>query len=316
MKHSLHLKIAFILLAQLVSHLAISQYIPMVEEGKFWIYLNHIDSDHPVAVSGHAITFEGDTIIGTLSYKKVYQLSLKGEHSCQFPPCFQFDVPYVISSKVLIAFIREDIADRKVYNLPIDPYGFCDTTEHLIFDYSLITGDTVNPCLFDFISAEPEHPIPMGIVDSIDVTERFGKNRNTLFTTGVQLHAYLPIIGEVLILEGIGLELYGIFHEPLSFLVDFCEGGMEACEILVSTPAPLYKQDITIFPNPSTGMVEITGVNDLKHIRIYSMMGALQAEYFNTQTLDVSALDSGVYVVELILENDDRMIRKIIKENR
>ena len=67
------------------------QYIPMVEEGKYWIYLNYyISGDNFLPVSGHAITIEGDTIINSISYKKVYKHLLKGGHPCMYPPCWQF----------------------------------------------------------------------------------------------------------------------------------------------------------------------------------------------------------------------------------
>ena len=249
------LKILTIIFLGLVPTWSPAQYIPMVEEGKFWIYLNHFDSDHPVAVSGHAITFQGDTIINSQRYKKVYRYSLKGEHNCPYPPCFQFDIPYVTTGKELISFIREDTVSKKVFNLPVLYYGFCDTIEHLIFNYSLGIGDTINVCIYEFIA--PNNP-PFGIVDSIKATERFGKNRNTIFTTGIQQHAYLPIVGEVLILEGVGLENYGIFHEPLSFLVDFCENGMNACELILSNATIEENKQVNVFPNPTQGALTVT----------------------------------------------------------
>jgi hypothetical protein len=81
------------------------QYAPMVEEGKYWIYLNLYDYDPLRAVSGHAITFQGDTIINSLSYKKVYKHLLKGGHPCMYPPCWQFTYPYQTESKSLISLI-------------------------------------------------------------------------------------------------------------------------------------------------------------------------------------------------------------------
>jgi hypothetical protein len=248
-----------VLLFSLLPNAAEGQYIPVVEEDKFWIYLQHEDIDHPSPVAGHAITFQGDTIINALNYKKVYRFMLAGEHSCPNPPCFQFDIPYQITSKSLISFIREDTSSKKVYNLPFLPYGFCDTIEHLVLDFSLTIGDTLHDCLYEFIGAFPEYPLAsLGIVDSIQVVPKFGKNRNTIFTTGIAIHGGLGHYWDVLILEGMGLEHYGIFHEPLTYLVDFCEGGMEVCELILNNTTVESEKEVTISPNPTQGLFTVT----------------------------------------------------------
>lgn len=294
------------------------QYIPIVEEGKFWIYLNHIDEDHPVPVSGHAITFQGDTIINALTYKKVFSYNLQGQHDCPFPPCFEFDIPYQTTSRTLISFIREDSIARKVFNLPaLNLDLFCDTDEHLLFDFSLAPGDTLNTCIYTFIGGDPNHNPAFGIVDSIKATEVFEKNRTTFCSYGYPLHGGLAFEGEVQIFEGVGLANYGLYHEPLTYLVDFCEGDMEACGILSSDATIENKKDVTIFPNPTNGILQI-GIEEkkLKNIRVYSMMGELLAEFVQTGTIDISQLAGGVYFLELNLENDQRIVEKVIKEIR
>ncbi len=308
--------LAIIVLCSLMTNMLLGQYTPMVEEGKYWIYLDHEDEDHPKAISGHAVTFQGDTIVNSVSYKKVYQLSLKGYHNCQYPPCFQFNIPYQSQGKLLVALIREDTLQKKVFNLPLENYGFCGTIEHLLFDFSLETGDTLNACLYDFIGANPEYVFPLGIVDSIKVVPLFGKERTTLFTTGVYQYGGLPWYGQVLILEGVGLEKYGVFHQPLSYLVDFCEGGMEACDLISSNSVIERKKEVNIFPNPTNGNLHIsTDDVELKSIRIYSMLGVFKTEFRNTNEIDLSAFEGGVYLLELISENGERIVKKVIKEN-
>ena len=294
------------------------QYIPMVEEGKYWIYLNYyISGDDFLSVSGHAITFQGDTVVNSVNYKKVFRLNLKGYHNCPWPPCWQFTYPYQTESKELIAFIREDTLSKKVYTLPLPLYSFCDTTEHLIFDYSLAVGDTVNSCIYDFIQASSVFETTGGIVDSIGERTIFGKNRYTIFTTG-----FLPYPGEDwatgtnLILEGVGLDCCGIFFNPLSAFVDFCEGGLYPCQLLSSNSDIESPKSLNIFPNPTKGIIQVSpGGEALKSIRVYSAMGVLQNEFFNTHKIDLGNLDSGVYFLELTMDNHQRMVTTIIKEN-
>ena len=293
------------------------QYIPMVEEGKYWIYLNYfIQLDDFLPVSGHAITFQGDTVINSVSYKKVFKLNLKGYHNCPWPPCWQFTYPYQTESKELIAFIREDTLSKKIYNLPLSLYEFCDTTEHLIFDFSLAVGDTVNSCIYDFIGAMYVSETPGGIVDSMGAIEIYGKNRNTIFTTGFLPFGQDFAIEQLSIMEGIGLEGAGIFFNPLSTFVDFCEGGLYPCQLLSSNSDIESRKTINIFPNPTKDIVQVsTGDAMLKSIRVYSAMGVLQNEFINTHMIDLANLDSGVYFLELIMDNHQRKITKIIKEN-
>jgi hypothetical protein len=305
----------------LISSIAVKpsygQYIPIVEEGKYWIYLNHFDGQPPMPVSGHAITLQGDTLVNSLSYKKVYWYKLSGWHNCPYPPCFQFHIPYQAESKVLIALMREDLVQKKIYNLPLTDFGFCSPAEHLLFDFSLAIGDTLNDCLYDFIGAHPENHESAGLVDSIHAEQRFGKNRNTLFTYGIPWYGGDPFYWQVLILEGVGLEYYGIIHQPLSYLVDFCEGGMGVCDLILSTPSIEPNQVPTLFPNPTDGMVQISGeMETLQSIRIYSAMGLFIAEFPNTGAIDIRNLEAGIYFVELISEKNERIVKKVVKANK
>ncbi|MBK9105983.1 MAG: T9SS type A sorting domain-containing protein [Saprospiraceae bacterium] len=293
------------------------QYIPMVEEGKYWIYLNYyISGDHLLPVSGHAITFEGDTIINSLSYKKVYKHLLKGGHPCMYPPCWEFTYPYQTESKSVISFIREDTLEKQIYNLPLLNWEFCDTAEHLIFDYSLGIGDTVNSCIYDFILAGLITETPAGIVDSIGARDLFGKSRNTIFTTGYLPYGQDYFIQPISIVEGVGLELAGIFFNPLSVLIDFCEGGINPCQLLSSNFGIENPKPINIFPNPTKGILHVSSEEvEIKSIRIYSTMGLFLAEFPITNSIDISNLEKGIYFLELISKSNERIVKKIAKQN-
>lgn len=297
----------------------LAQYIPMVEEGKFWIYQQQENQDFWTPISGFAITFLGDTIINSLSYKKVYQLNLKGEHCSDVTqyPCWDFDIPYQAESKQLISFIREDTVNRQVYNLPISNNGFfCDFEEYLMMDFSSSIGDTLNDCVYESIGADNTSMYSLGIVDSINVVEAFDKPRNTIFTTGLYLVIGLPAISELYFHEGVGINTYGLFYRSRSVFYDFCEGEMDQCNLILSQNSIDKNKQINIFPNPSKGIFQISMEEEkIELIKVYSLLGELKSEFQNSNDIDISDFPKGVYFLEIITKNNERLINKILKEN-
>lgn len=291
-----------------------AQYLPFVEEGKFWIYTNHFQSDMPSAISSHAITFKGDTLINSLMYKKVFRYNLKGDHDCppHERPCFQVEYPYQAESKWLISFVREDLDEKKVYHLPIDSNEFCASGDHLLFDFSLMVGDTLNDCLFSVIGIDTEPGV--GVVDSIKMENAYDKARNTLWTYGFEISIGLPFPSQIPIYEGVGAGSFGIFYKPLSVFSDFCEGDIERCNSIFSNDRATYAvNEINIFPNPSDGLFQLSlQPQFFKSMKVYSIFGKLMSELEVKSELDLRTFKSGVYVVELVTKDDYRIVQKVI----
>ncbi len=289
------------------------QYTPFVEEGKFWIYENHLNSDFPSAISGHAITFLGDTIINSFTYKKVYQLNLKGEHDCPPAqvPCWNFDYPYQTESKAITALIREDTLNKKIYNLLNSSTG----EEALLFDFSLNVGDTLNNYVYESIWASTTKEFPGGIVDSIKVIETHGQLRNSIFTFGFYSIIGLPFELPIIISEGLGFTEFGIFYKPLSVFVDYCEGEIEHCNLILSNESTTLLKEIKVYPNPSNGIFRIETDEALKNIRVFSILGQVKIESKFTNKIDLSPLENGIYLLEITTDKEEIFIKKIKKEN-
>lgn len=305
-----------VLLTILYSNAVVGQYIPLVEEGKFWIYKNYLSSDSPKAISGHAITFLGDTVINSKTYKKVYRLDLKGQHNCppMESPCWDFEYPYQHENKVNIGFIREDVANGKIYNLPNDGNHACGVGEYLLFDFAVSIGDTLNCSVYESILAN--QTVGGGIADSIKVIESHGKLRNSIFTYGFYTIVGLPYELEIPISEGIGFRDYGIFYKSKSDFVDFCEGPMEQCQLILSNNATYASGSIDVFPNPSSGKFHISMDKErIKSIRTYTMLGAFKKEVIGTNVIDLSNLEHGVYLLEIVTNDQQRLVRKVVLEN-
>jgi outer membrane receptor for monomeric catechols len=70
---------------------------------------------------------------------------------------------------------------------------------------------------------------------------------------------------------------------------------------------------LSIYPNPATDHIFVDGVQNIKSIKVYSILGCLEKEVFNTHKIEVSNLASGIYVVKV--RNGTNVIsKKFIKQ--
>lgn len=67
---------------------------------------------------------------------------------------------------------------------------------------------------------------------------------------------------------------------------------------------------ITIYPNPASEMVTISGLNNVNAIKVYSILGNLEKEIRNQNEFNVSDLSAGVHLV--MIESDGQKIMKRI----
>ena len=337
MTKTLLLPIILTLVASIQSVFLNAQYIPLIEESKYWIYFDF--QKRPRPTTGFLITIKGDTIVQNTAYKKVYKYELSGEvKTINFnePPIFVADIPYNVIDKELVSLIREDVNEKLIYNLPIkldsctkpsngvinpcNDIVFCDTLEHLLFDFSLSTGDTLNYC-----SYAPLHywPIEPEIIDSVKLEMHFGKLRNTFFTYGVA--SYLPNLDEpgpippsrVRIIEGVGFQNQGIFNYRFGSLVYYCEGDLEDCDIVSATKEVYLKEShVNVYPNPASDCLTVESNEDIESISIINPNGiALITVSFET-LLNLSNIPDGIYIIKIRFENGNLRNQRILKLNR
>ena len=70
---------------------------------------------------------------------------------------------------------------------------------------------------------------------------------------------------------------------------------------------------VNIHPNPAKNMLTISGLNNIDSVKVYSVLGRLEKEAFNTHQIDISDLASGVYMVK-VNNGSDMISKKIIKQ--
>ncbi len=191
--------------------------------------------------------------------------------------------------------------------------------EYLLFDYSLATGDTLNSCAREVTGADyPDSGEEVvGMVDSIGALDLYGANRRTLFTSGHSTGVGLAVYGQIGIAEGMGFTDSDFLRGGGRNLRDYCEGGFEVCQITTSSRTINANSPLSIYPNPSTnGLFQIDLAGELATaIKVYAVDGRLQLEPTVSGTLDLSSLDSGLYLVEIALRNGKRVIRRVVTGN-
>ena len=69
---------------------------------------------------------------------------------------------------------------------------------------------------------------------------------------------------------------------------------------------------LSIYPNPASSIVSVNGVKNIKSIKIYSILGSLEKEVFNTNQIDISELSSGIHLIKI--DNGTIFSKKIIKQ--
>jgi len=76
---------------------------------------------------------------------------------------------------------------------------------------------------------------------------------------------------------------------------------------------PTIQNSISVFPTETTGSVYITSPYEVKRVNVFSLQGSLVKTEINANTLDVSLLPKGVYILE-VNTLQGKSIHKIIKQ--
>lgn len=196
------------------------------------------------------------------------------------------------------AFFRVD--NEKVYfKLDYTP----DTTEYLIFDFSLIEGDT-----FWY----PDDPVSNYIYDGFSIIETLDTIQvfDGSFRKRWKLNPpYNNICGEnEYWIEGIGSAYSHPFYllncfECSTIFKEFWYKDSLVFENLISSDIEVQKPDFKIFPNPTADILYIENMN---HPILYSIFDTNGNQLLRGKTIDdtinVQELNSGIYF--LIFENE------------
>lgn len=82
---------------------------------------------------------------------------------------------------------------------------------------------------------------------------------------------------------------------------------------LSTTNYSFNKNQISLFPNPSSNYFEIQSKEILTKVEVYSLQGQLVKSFVPQSQYDISNLSSGLYLVK-ILANNDKITKRLIKQ--
>lgn len=215
----------------------------------------------------HAFVVSGDTTINAISYKKLYYQD--------FANSYPLSPPYLLEEEYLWGLVRDDSLERKVYVIVFEPYQYgyqCPIgEEQLLFDFSILPGDSTAHCL------------SLGgswVVDSTYISYKYGANRRTLHASGWMSRDIYEGIGSD---NGLFGTIYQIQGDDEYWLSEYCIGADEDCGIISgTTDVTIAERPAFIFPNPAGSELTIkmqAPFPEQGELRLYNALGQLVETY-------------------------------------
>lgn len=281
----------------------------MALEGAHWVLEAWSDTS-----GHHAFVVRGDSVINSVAYKKVYWQQLQGQIG------EEIEAPYFVLEEKLFGLLRDDIAAKKVFFIPLEGYNWglfaCEENgEQLLYDFSLQQGGFAPQC------TQYDESSPLEI-DSVSSVFLWGTDRQVQYIVNDNNGGLLNPPG--MFVEGIGTN-YGpftlgvpilIFGAQLK-LIDYCIGTEEECEFgIVSSTIEASEIPVKVFPNPANDLLHFNFPSDYvgETLMTISDMGGkkvaektFQLQGSMVAEVQVGHLSKGIYLLRLTTMGTDFM---------
>jgi len=73
-------------------------------------------------------------------------------------------------------------------------------------------------------------------------------------------------------------------------------------------------KNVSIYPNPTTGIVNFNSVEQIETITVYNLLGTKVDCFKNTNSIDMTTLPNGIYILNAMTLNGNTITRKMIKK--
>ena len=112
------------------------------------------------------------------------------------------------------------------------------------------------------------------------------------------------------------LNLWRTIQSPTIWYQEWCEGESLPffCDQLDETEEQMIQLDgITVSPNPSSGLVQINGI-DVAEVTVYNILGQIVKTERSTNEIDLEGLPQGIYTLRITDECSFVVTKKVIKK--
>ncbi|MBI3141907.1 MAG: T9SS type A sorting domain-containing protein [Bacteroidetes bacterium] len=286
----------------LMTKMAISQNSELLDSLKTWSVIQYNAYMSYFSEHSHKIRIEGDTLIDSIRYQKVWINETEDDNlhwRCK-------------------SFIRDENG-KIFYKKKRDNDGFYD--EYILYDFNAEVGDTFTTLTSMLTRTRVK-------IDSIFYSNIFGDSIKTwkvlLFTdyTGTQgAESYwyegigsekgLLYTGEIILHSGKALLCYN-YGDSLIYR----RKGYKDCYVSVGTNEMNPTNTIDLYPNPASSSITLQVPYRSFIVKITSITGQdvyknLMTE--NQKTIDISTFNKGVYIVTIIYGNgiNSKLMTKI-----
>jgi len=322
MKNAVIFTMAIFIIMQMLNNFCIGQnnsYLPMLNEDAVWFetYTNYSWPPSPYGYNTCGRKYlAGDTVINSLSYKKIYHESLD-----------VFCTDIILEGPEYAGAIREDIDLQQVWYI----YPTIDL-EILYFDFSSLTGDTISNETF-FGSTFNWFYEVIAEVDTI-ITLDGVERRRWIFDAD-------PYADESFLIEGLGcssglLAPYEVLFEYSNHLANFhidttliycsdyigCELPTDTCITVSIEDNCMYSaSNLLLFPNPvcRKNPVQIRGLpqvpDDPLNVDLFNISNNSTTNFLtkNSDLVFTAPDKAGVYVINIYNSKLKKQIKLIVK---
>lgn len=239
----------------------------------------------------------GDTLVGSFTYKKVTVST-------------SMNNPFNFGPKLFAFGYRNDSVNKKVYYLDVTNGVNKDT---LWYDFNLIVGGSLKET---FAYTNFGHVInnQRRIVSSIDSVLICGTYYKQ-FNFGCSINGGF----ETSLIEGVGFKdkfdvtgyLGDCPFEPSAVYTT----GFSTCNI-TSVETHVKDNQIKLYPNPASSELKISTSLQINEYAIVNNIGAvvLKGNLLDAQSINISSLASGLYVIKIQDKSDKSYQSKFIKQ--
>jgi hypothetical protein len=311
------------------------QYVPFPKENTYWTSA-HCEYGPTEYRSGIVKTgIFGDTIIHDKVYHKMY-LQTKFVHTGNCTTCdFAFDLD---SAYYYLAFREKN---KKIYVVPTgyNPYA----KEYLVYDFTPHrVGDTVKAYPMEFFYApgkiksvvsEDMKSYPVKSITRVNMTD--GSKRKKYTFDPFQLESWIEGIGSTKFLNpffqvtDIGDKLLCFSSNGVNYantaVGQNCGLEVYTCELTTPPINGLSNKSLTaesigglnVYPNPVVDQLQLSGLSENGTAHLVNILGieVLAARpSAKEETIDVSALNPGIYMLQVCDASGNCVVKRLVKE--